>query len=78
MKNYLKIQKSSLQSGGGTNLASHTHKHTQATQTNTQTHTNASIYLLHRVLPNMKEDKSTLVYVTDCEGEFSNEILTHC
>ena len=75
MKNYLKIQKSSLQSGGETNLSSHTH--TQATRTNTQTDTNASIYLLHRVLPKMKEDESTLVYVTDLEEEFSNEMLTH-
>ena len=70
--------KSQACSQGEGQISLNTHTHTQATQTNTQTHINASIYLLHRVLPNMKEDKSTLVYITDCEGEFSNEILTHC
>ena len=71
MKDYMKIQKSSVKSGGGTSPAPHTHTHT---------HTHTQIYIFYTETSARKEPQKHrihLVYVIDFEGEFSNEILTH-
>ena len=74
MKDYMKIQKSSVKSGGGTCPAQHTHTHTY---THTHTRKYISFTQKHQLEKNLKNIEVHLVYVIDFEGEFSNEILTH-
>ena len=74
----MKIQKSSMKSGGGTSPAPHKHTHIH-THTHTHTHTHKYIFSTqkHQLERNLKNIEVHLVYVMDFEGEFSNEILTH-
>ena len=66
MEDNMKIQKSNVKLGGGTSPAPHTHIHTHKYISSTQKHQKK-----------LKNIEVHVVYVTDFEGEFSNEILTH-